>query len=88
MLAEKHRDSKDVCFIRGDLQALPFAKDFFDMIVANGVIHHTPSTEVTFNAMAPYVKEKGKFYLRPKKHFFRKIHYFTYMCRKSTFHHQ
>lgn len=63
LFAEKHRDNKNTCFVRADLRFLPFRKDLFDVIVANGVIHHTPSTEKTFHAIAPFVKKEGKYYV-------------------------
>lgn len=61
--AEKHRQSPNVHFIRGDLQHPPFKPGVFDIIVSNGVIHHTPSTYETFKAMVDLVKPAGKFYL-------------------------
>lgn len=61
--AENRRISKNVCFIKGDLDHPPFGKEFFDLIVSNGVIHHMPSTEKTFYSIAPLIKQGGKCYL-------------------------
>jgi len=61
--AEAKRKSDDVCFLRGDLQQPPFAENFFDFIVSNGVIHHTRNTEHTFHKLAMTVKKGGKFFI-------------------------
>jgi len=62
-LAEKNRKSKNACFIMGDLQAMPFKDKTFDIMVSNGVIHHTPNTETTFYSLARKVALKGKLYI-------------------------
>lgn len=61
--AEQHRKSPNVHFVQGDLQAPPFGVDTFDLIISNGVLHHTPSTYVTFREVAKLVKAGGRFYL-------------------------
>ncbi|HYH09810.1 MAG TPA: methyltransferase domain-containing protein [Thermoanaerobaculia bacterium] len=61
--AERHRKSPDVHFVRGDLQAPPFAEAMFDLIISHGVIYHTASTQRTFAAVARLVKPGGHFYL-------------------------
>ncbi len=78
-VAEKFRKLPNVHFIQGDLQAPPFEVDTFDIIISNGVIHHTPDTYKTFVEVAKLVKPGGCFYLwlyrKPEK-FFRR--YFLY----------
>ncbi len=61
--AEKNRKSSNVCFVKGDLQMLPVARGNFDITVANGVIHHTKSTETTFTSLARSVGTQGKLYV-------------------------
>jgi SAM-dependent methyltransferase/uncharacterized protein YbaR (Trm112 family) len=61
--AEAKRKSDQVCFLRGDLQQPPFPDHFFDIIVSNGVIHHTPDTEYTFQKLASTVRQDGKFFI-------------------------
>jgi len=61
--AEKHRKSSDVHFVHGDLQTPPFDKGSFDLVISNGVLHHTPSTYRTFIEVAKLVKPGGRFYL-------------------------
>ncbi len=61
--AEKSRRSPNVHFLRGDLQAPPFDVNSFDMIISNGVLHHTPNTYQTFTKVAELVKPGGHFYL-------------------------
>jgi SAM-dependent methyltransferase len=58
--AERNRRSPNVGFIQGDLQHPPFDRDTFDLIVANGVLHHTPSM---FIEVAKLAKPGGRFYL-------------------------
>jgi len=61
--AEKRRKSSNVHFIQGDLSKPPFPVNLFDIIISNGVIHHTPNTQYTFNKLAKLVKLNGCFYL-------------------------
>jgi SAM-dependent methyltransferase len=61
--AERARQSSTVSFVRGDLQAPPFENDTFDLVVSNGVLHHTRSTSATFREVARLVKPGGRFYL-------------------------
>jgi SAM-dependent methyltransferase len=61
--AEGHRQSASVHFVRGDLQAPPFEAETFDLIISNGVLHHTPQTYGTFISVARLVKPGGRFYL-------------------------
>lgn len=61
--AEKRRISENCCFLQGDLMSPPFKPETFDLIVSNGVLHHTPNTEVSFKNVAKTVKQNGKFYL-------------------------
>jgi len=61
--AEKRRKSENCCFIQGDLMSPPFKMETFNIIVSNGVLHHTPDTETTFRSVANLVKRNGKFYL-------------------------
>ena len=61
--AEQKRKSTNLCFVRGDLQNLPFKQEAFDIVVSNGVIHHTPNTDKTFYEIANSVKESGRYYI-------------------------
>jgi 2-polyprenyl-3-methyl-5-hydroxy-6-metoxy-1,4-benzoquinol methylase len=73
--AEKYRKSPDVHFIRGDLQTPPFDKGTFDLVISNGVLHHTPNTYRTFIEVSKLVKPEGRFYLwlyRKSEKFFRR----------------
>ncbi len=44
---------------QADLRALPFAPSTFDIIVSIGVLHHTPDTHATFDALVPLLKPGG-----------------------------
>lgn len=61
--AERRRRSPTVHFVRGDLMRAPFADGAFDVIVSNGVLHHTPNTHRTFESVARLVAPGGRFYL-------------------------
>jgi 2-polyprenyl-3-methyl-5-hydroxy-6-metoxy-1,4-benzoquinol methylase/uncharacterized protein YbaR (Trm112 family) len=61
--AERHMQSSNVHFIQGDLQAPPFNPETFDIIISNGVLHHTASTYKTFCEVAKLAKPGGRFYL-------------------------
>jgi len=55
--------SRRVHFVQGDVQHPPFAPDTFDAIYSDGVLHHTPNTRASFSALAPLVKERGRFFV-------------------------
>lgn len=73
--AEARRRSANVHFVRGDLKLPPFDTDTFDLVVSNGVLHHTRDTYATFRVVAGLVKPGGRFYLwlyRKPENFFRR----------------
>ena len=61
--AEARRKSDNIHYIRADLQFPPLKPASFDVIISNGVLHHTPSTRHTFSRVASLVKTDGRFYL-------------------------
>ncbi|MDZ7361396.1 MAG: methyltransferase domain-containing protein [candidate division KSB1 bacterium] len=67
--AHRHRaafakDRADhVHYVQADLQQPPFSRNTFDIIYSDGVLHHTPDTRTSFNALAPLVKSGGKFFV-------------------------
>jgi uncharacterized protein YbaR (Trm112 family)/SAM-dependent methyltransferase len=52
-----------VHFVQADLQNPPLAPDSFDIIHSAGVLHHTPNTRTTFEALLPLLKKSGTFYV-------------------------
>lgn len=50
-------------FVQGSFDDPPFKKDSFDIIIANGSIHHTKDTLHSFRSLASLVKEGGKLYV-------------------------
>jgi SAM-dependent methyltransferase/uncharacterized protein YbaR (Trm112 family) len=50
-------------YVQGDLQQPPFQDASFDLIYADGVLHHTPDTRRTFMAVAPKVRVGGRFFV-------------------------
>lgn len=47
-------------FVQGDVLQLPFRPDTFDLILAEGVLHHTPSTERAFHALVRLLRPGGE----------------------------
>lgn len=47
-------------FIQGDILQLPLQKKSFDLVMAEGVLHHTPSTEAAFKSLVPMVAPGGE----------------------------
>jgi arsenite methyltransferase len=56
-------------FVQADLMHLPFVDGSFDVVIAEGVIHHTPSTRSALLALARLVRTNGiiAFYVYAKK---------------------
>jgi arsenite methyltransferase len=48
-------------FIQADVLDLPFAQGQFDVVLSEGVLHHTDSTERAFRAVARLVAPGGRF---------------------------
>ena len=61
------RVSQSACsridYVQGDLQQPPFANDEFDLIYADGVLHHTPDTRRTFLTLTSRVRPGGQFFV-------------------------
>ena len=47
-------------FVQADVLRLPFRDDSFGAIMAEGVLHHTPSTEAAFKALVPLLRPGGE----------------------------
>lgn len=56
-------------FVQADILRLPFREESFDAIFAEGVLHHTPSTERAVKSLAPLLAPGGEllFYVYRKK---------------------
>jgi arsenite methyltransferase len=56
-------------FIQADILRLPFLAGTFDTIYAEGVLHHTPSTELALKSLVPFLEPGGQimFYVYRKK---------------------
>jgi len=49
----------DHVFVQGDLMSLPFRDGSFDVVLSEGVLHHTPSTQRAISATARLVRPGG-----------------------------
>jgi len=60
---------KNTHFIQADILKLPFLENTFDTIFAEGVLHHTPSTEEALKSLAFLLQKRGEimFYVYRKK---------------------
>jgi SAM-dependent methyltransferase len=47
-------------FVQADILALPFPPSSFDLVFSEGVLHHTPSTEAAFKALARLLRPGGE----------------------------
>jgi 2-polyprenyl-3-methyl-5-hydroxy-6-metoxy-1,4-benzoquinol methylase/uncharacterized protein YbaR (Trm112 family) len=67
--AHRHRATfaKDkanrVHYVQADIQQPPFGRETFDAVYSDGVLHHTPDTRKSFDALAPLVKSGGRFFV-------------------------
>jgi SAM-dependent methyltransferase len=52
----------NVTIVQADLFHAPFPDDWFDFIIADGVLHHTPSTRGAVEALLAKVRPGGKFF--------------------------
>ncbi len=48
-------------YLRGDVRNPPFDHEVFDIVYADGVLHHTADTKQAFMSLAPRVKVGGKY---------------------------
>jgi SAM-dependent methyltransferase len=58
----KTRHLRNCAVIRADLMDLPFRDALFDLVIADGVLHHTPSTEAAMRALYLKVKPGGQLF--------------------------
>ena len=59
---ENTRDLPNCTVIQADLMAAPFADASFDLIVADGVLHHTPDTREAVRALYRKLRPGGRFF--------------------------
>jgi len=53
-------DVEGTSFVQADILALPFSPSSFDLVFSEGVLHHTPSTEAAFKALARLLRPGGE----------------------------
>ena len=58
----KTRNLENCAVIRADLMDAPFQDELFDLIIADGVLHHTPNTEAAVRALYRKVRPGGEFF--------------------------
>ena len=55
-------DLENCTVVQADLMEAPFADDFFDFVIADGVLHHTPDTRAAVTALYRKVAPGGQFF--------------------------
>ena len=66
---------KNLFFINGDAQSLPFKRGTFDLISAFSVIEHVPDKKAMLRDMLDMLKNDGELVLQfPNKYFFMELH--------------
>jgi SAM-dependent methyltransferase len=58
----KTSDLPNCSVVRADLMDLPFRDDLFDLIVADGVLHHTPNTKAAVAELYRKLRRGGQFF--------------------------
>jgi arsenite methyltransferase len=66
---DRLRDIPGTEFVQADIMQLPFRDEAFDTIYAEGVLHHTPSTEKALQSLVPLLMPGGEmlFYVYRRK---------------------
>jgi len=57
---EKLWNVDNIHIIKADMMHLPFAEGFFDFIVSDQALHHTPDTYAAFQNLVRYLKRRGQ----------------------------
>jgi ubiquinone/menaquinone biosynthesis C-methylase UbiE len=63
-------------FVRSTALALPFRNESFDIVVSDGVIHHTPNARTSFSECARVLRPGGYLYVGVYKR--RRYYYYIY----------
>lgn len=56
------RDLPNCTVVQADLMEAPFPDDYFDFIIADGVLHHTPDTRAAVEALYRKLQPGGQFF--------------------------
>jgi len=60
---ENTKAGSNTTYIQANLMNLPFGENEFDIILAWGVLHHTPSTRKAFQAVVRHLKKGGSMHI-------------------------
>lgn len=71
-------------YVQGDVLHPPFRTASFDIVHSSGVLHHTPSTEDAFRAIAPLVVPGGRLYVQLYRRREPAMHYLNVALRAVT----
>jgi ubiquinone/menaquinone biosynthesis C-methylase UbiE len=62
-LARARKRAPNADFVRATTMALPFCNDCFDVVISDGVIHHTPDARAAFRESVRVLRPGGYLYL-------------------------
>src|SRR5262249_45965079 len=62
-LARARKRAPNASFVRATTMALPFCNECFDVVVSDGVIHHTPNARAAFLECVRVLRPGGYLYL-------------------------
>jgi SAM-dependent methyltransferase/uncharacterized protein YbaR (Trm112 family) len=62
MAFNKTHDLANCSVVQADLMDMPFPDEFFDLIIADGVLHHTPNTEAAVRELYRKLRPGGQFF--------------------------
>jgi len=72
---ERTRNENNIFVVQADILELPFRKEYFDVIICNGVLHHAPDPRIAFYKLCSYLRFGGTIgvYVYCQKPFAREI---------------
>jgi ubiquinone/menaquinone biosynthesis C-methylase UbiE len=62
-IARARKRAPNARYVRATTMALPFCNECFDVVVSDGVIHHTPNARAAFMESVRILRDGGYFYL-------------------------
>lgn len=62
-ITKERKSAGNLFFLHADINNLPIKESSFDLVISNGVLHHTPDTKKAFLHLAKRVKTEGKLYV-------------------------
>lgn len=68
MISKARAKNKDIIFVNGDAQCMPFEGDFFDLAYMTDVIHHIPDLDKMFSEIRRILRVGGRLCIATQSH--------------------